>query len=263
MSDARTDAARADTGMGGADNEQHRTIRRIFAVLRVVAGEHGAGLRLTEIAGRAGLHPATTRRTLLGLAEERAVVFDPYSHTWHFGCDFLPAQEETAEARLKQRCAGALQRIARASGDTVFLLTRDGLDTRYIDIARGTFPADPLPLAHAGERRPLGVGAGGVVLLAALPAPERSLAIDTNSARFPSYRTSAAEVGRRLKACLASGFASARDTMVAGLSSVSVPVRNERGSIVAALSLLTTNERMSADHLQRSVEWMQRELERT
>lgn len=232
-----------------AHDHSSQSVRRIFLLLRVIASEGGSGLRLTEISNRAQLHLATTHRLLRALALERAVVYDPYSRLYHIGHDFLQQEEETLDQRVKNHFKVALQRIAEITHDTVFLLTRHGMDALYIHSVRGHFPAGTLPL-DIGGRRPLGVGAGSLVLLASLPAKDLARTIDANEERYLRYGTTAQKVKAMLRAYRRDSYAFASDTVVRGLSAVGVPLHDEQGGIVGAISVLSASERLATEDCQ-------------
>ena len=74
-------------------------------------------------------------------------------------------------------------RIAERTGDTVFLNVRSGPDVLCIDRKEGTFPIKTL-IIEVGNRRPLGVGAGGIALLMPLPDEELERVVSANEARL-------------------------------------------------------------------------------
>lgn len=236
-------------------------IRRVFAILRVVAAEGGNGLRLTEIATRTGLHLATVHRLLRSLGLERAVVYDPFSRLYHIGHDFLQREDETLDQRVRNHFRQVLQRVADLTHDTVFLSTRHGADALYIHSVHGDFPTGTLPL-DVGGRRPLGVGAGSLCLLAALPAKDLARTIELNEERYARYGSDARSVRAMLRAYRRDGFAFDSDTVVRGLSGVGVPIYDENGNVVAAISTLTTNDRLLSDRQHQTVRWIRSEAAR-
>ncbi|MFT3816525.1 MAG: IclR family transcriptional regulator [Rubrivivax sp.] len=246
-------AEKADAADGGSQG-----IRRIFAILRVVAAEHGRGLRLSEIAARAQLHLATTHRLLRSLGTERAVVYDPFSRLYHIGHDFLQQEHETLDQRLRNHFSAAVQRVSDLTHDSVFLSARHGDDALYIHSVHGDFPAGELPL-DVGGRRPLGVGAGSLCLLAALPAREQMRTVEANEERYLRYGSTAHDVRAKLRAYRRDGHAFDGDTVVPGLSGVGVPLYDDQGAVVAAMSLLSTNDRLSPERQQQAVRWMRSE----
>lgn len=240
-----------------------QAVQRTFAVLRAIAAEHGGGLRLSEVAARAGLHVATTQRLLRALAAERAVVHDPYSRLYHLGYDFLQQQEQTLDSRLRQHLHPVLQRLSDLSQDSVFLSTRHDMDAYYIDSVHGRFPGSELPL-DVGARIPLGAGPSGVVLLAALPAREQFRIIEMNEERYPRYvGPSTKEVRAMLRAYRQDGFSYVVDRVVPGLSGLAVAVLDARDAMVGTLCIVTTNERLAEPRRSRILAWMRRELENT
>jgi len=238
-----------------------QSIRRVFAILRVVAAEGGNGLRLSEIASRARLHLATTHRLLRSLAVERAVVYDPFSRMYHIGHDFLQQEHETLDQRVRDHFRPLLQRVSDLTHDTVFLSARHGRDALYIHSAHGEFPPGPLPL-DVGGRRPLGVGAGSLCLLAAMPARELAHTVEANEDRYVRYGSTAHDVRAKLRAYRRDGFAFDSDTVVHGLSSVGVPLYDDQGAVVAAISVLSTNERLPPDRQHQVVRWIRTETAR-
>ena len=238
-----------------------QAVQRTFVVLRAIAAERGGGLRLSDVASRAGLHVATTQRLLRALAAERAVVYDPYSRLYHLGYDFLQQQEETLDSRLRRHLHPVLQRLSDLTHDSVFLSTRHGMDAFYIDSVHGRYPGSALPL-DVGARIPLGAGPSGVVLLAALPAREQFRIIEVNEERYPRYvGPSTKEVRAMLRAYRQDGFAYVVDRVVPGLSGIAVPVHDDRDAMVGTLCIVTTNERLTEPRRSQVLAWMRRELE--
>lgn len=244
-----------------ASDHSSQTVGRIFSVLRVIAAESGAGLRLTEISNRTQLHLATAHRLLRALALERAVVYDPFSHLYHIGHDFLQQQDETLDQRVKNHFKPVLHRVSELTGDTVFLLTRHGLDALYIYSVHGLYPSGPLPL-DIGGRRPLGVGAGSLVLLASSTAKELARTVDANEERYLRYSTTAQKVKSMLRAYRRDSYAFTSDTVVRGLSAVGVPLHDDQGAIVAAISVLSTTERLSTEQQHQTVRCIRSEVAR-
>ena len=69
-------------------------------------------------------------------------------------------------------CRPVLQRLALRAGDTAYLIVRSSDEAVCIDLQEGPSPIRVVTL-QVGSRRPLGVGAGGLAILAALPTAER------------------------------------------------------------------------------------------
>ena len=86
--------------------------------------------------------------------------------------------------------AAALQlaALAESTQDTVYLSERRGLEAICSSRALGDYPIKALTL-DVGIRRPLGIGAGGLAILCALPAAEADEIIEAHAQRYPKLST--------------------------------------------------------------------------
>src|SRR5512139_992341 len=161
-----------------------QSIERALWLLREIAAHNRSGSRLLDLATRTGLQRPTVHRMLKCLATESMVQQDPDSHRYFLGpMVFELGLTATPRFNLREICHPALTRIAEATGDTVFLTQRSGLDSVCIDRHEGTFPIKTFTL-EVGMRRPLGVGTGSLSILAALPEEEFRSIIASNEPRL-------------------------------------------------------------------------------
>ncbi len=157
----------ADTRLTGT-----QSIERALLLLREIAAHNRGGSRLLDLATRTGLQRPTVHRMLKCLAAENMVQQDGDSHRYYLGSMvFELGLTATPRFNLREMCHPALARIAEATGDTVFLTQRSGLDAVCLDRREGTFPIKTFTL-EVGMRRPLGVGTGSLAILSALPEEE-------------------------------------------------------------------------------------------
>ena len=153
--------------VGGA-----QSIRRAMAVLRILAVGQEHGVRLTDIVEETGLNRPTVHRILRVLLEEGAVEQDPQTRKYLIGQEVsLLALARTARTPVRAVAEPYLHHIAEKAGDTVFLTIRSGFDSICVDRRTGNYPVKVLSI-EIGARRPLGLGVGGLVLLAFLPRAE-------------------------------------------------------------------------------------------
>jgi len=160
-------------------------LQRAFAVLRVLADAKGEKLRLTDIAARTGQAQATVHRVLQGLMQEGVVEQPAQSKGYQLSVAFfsLAAAAGTHQSSLRSLYRPALLRLSGMLNDTIFLLVRSGFDAVCVDRVDGAFPVR----SHTGDiggRVPLGMGQGGLVLLASLPEAEREEVIRFNIPRL-------------------------------------------------------------------------------
>jgi hypothetical protein len=128
--------------------------------------------RLADVAEGSGVNKATALRLLESLIDEGFVVRDEATRRYALGDEAL-ALGIAMQGRdhIRDRARPTLLRLAAATGDTLLLSVRSGVESVCVDREFGSYPirANYLDL---GMRRPLGVGAGSLALLAWLPDDE-------------------------------------------------------------------------------------------
>ena len=96
-----------------------------------------------------------------------------------------------------------------------------------------------------GSRRPLGVGAGSLALLAWLPDDEREAALETLSGQLERYpRITPALLRERVAQARERGYAVLLDVVVERMGGIGVAILDAEGRPVAALSIAALNERI-------------------
>jgi len=103
---------------------------------------------------------------------------------------------------------------------------------------------------QVGSRRPLGVGAGGMALLAALPATERDTVLDAIHVQLDSdwgmsreFMMSSIEEAHR------KGYTLIRNRVNAGVSAMGRHFSDATGRPLASLSVAAINERMTPSRI--------------
>ncbi len=147
--------------------------------------------------------------------------------------------------------------VARISGDTVFFTGRAGLDGVCLDRAEGAFPVKVFVL-EIGKRRPLGVGGGGLAILAALDSDESSRILKANAVRleerFPRFKE--ATVKQALTTARRVGYILADVVEVPGIRTLAMAVRMPDTSVVGAISISAMAQRLDNERLGLLVESM-------
>jgi DNA-binding IclR family transcriptional regulator len=226
-----------------------QSIERAFTLLREIAAQNRAGSRLLDLASRTGLQRPTVHRMLKCLAQESMVQQDPDTHRYYLGpMVFELGLTAAPRFNLREICHPALTRIAEATGDTVFLTQRSGLDVVCLDRREGAFPIKTFTL-EVGMRRPLGVGTGSLAILSALPEEEIQAVVTANAARLSGYGLNANTLLAQVKRAQKLGYAMREVPGLAGVRSVGQALRNQVGVAFAALSVSTISSRMSEKRL--------------
>jgi DNA-binding IclR family transcriptional regulator len=145
---------------------------------------------------------------------------------------------------LREICHPALMRIAEATGDTVFLTQRSGLDSVCLDRQEGAFPIKTFTL-EIGMRRPLGVGTGSLAILSALSDEEVRHVIASNTPRLTEYGLTPSSLHAQVKRAQKLGFAVREMPSLAGVRSVGQALHNQSAVPFAALSVSAIASRMS------------------
>src|ERR1700712_310839 len=209
---------RQDSGIGVLD--------KAVGVLHVIA-ESPCGL--AELCERTGLPRATAHRLAAGLEVHRLLARDSEGR-WRLG----PAVSELAthvHDPLLAASATVLPRLREITGESVQLYRREG--TSRICIAAMEPPTGLRDTVLIGARLPMTAGSGAKVLLAYSDDATRKAVLP--GAKF-SDRT-LAEVRRR-------GWAQSAAEREPGVASVSAPVRDRSGTVIAAVSVSGPIDRM-------------------
>jgi IclR family transcriptional regulator, pca regulon regulatory protein len=106
-----------------------------------------------------------------------------------------------------------------------------------------------------GDRLPAHCSASGKMLLASLPEPELAKRLKGASLtrHGPSSKTTAATLKKALVEVRSRGFAMAVDEMEDGTLSIAVPLREQHGRAIAAMSVASHRSRISPAALEKNV----------
>lgn len=226
-----------------------KSVRRAAELIKLLGRRATTGWRLSDLAPAAGLGKATTHRLLAALTDSGLAYRDPETRRYFLGYEIVRLGSLATRFDVAELARPALLRLARETGDTVFLSVREGLDALCLEREVGDYPIKTLTL-DVGDRRPLGVGAGSLALLAFLPEEESAEAIASNAPRLARYPGFAPDALRRLVAeARAQGYAFNDGRIVSAMCAVGVPVLDLRGRVVAAISVAAIRERMTAERI--------------
>jgi DNA-binding IclR family transcriptional regulator len=222
-----------------------QSIRRAIAILRILAVGQEHGVRLTDIVEESGLSRPTAHRILRVLLEEGTVEQDAQTRKYLIGQEVsLLALARTARTPVRAVAEPYLHHIAEKTGDTVFLTIRSGFDSICVDRRTGNYPVKVLSI-EIGARRPLGVGVGGLVLLAFLPRAESAAITRANAQRLAHHGLGTAKLNERVRVTRSKGYAYTEVGVVRGTKALAVPVFAPDGEAVAAISIAAISDRIT------------------
>jgi DNA-binding IclR family transcriptional regulator len=239
----------------------NRALRRGLQVLDAVLSSRREGIRVAELCRACGLQRATVYRLLATLIESGYVA---QRDRWRYGpgprarASLLqpPAADDTA-ARLQP----VLARVSAACGEPSFAIVPEGRLSHCIARQVGTHPVQML-VVEVGRRQPLGVGAAGLALLAALPPAESAALVAANAQALPRYGGMTPE---RLDILVAAtrerGWSVVGNHVIEGTLGVGVAVLGVDGNPVAAVSVAAPQDRMPRQRQQLIVRRMREALD--
>ncbi len=207
-----------DSGIGVLD----KAVGIVQAVAETPCG-------LAELCDRTGLPRATAHRLAAGLESHRLLARDSAGR-WCLG----PAVSELSakvDDPLLAAGAAVLPQLREITGESVQLYRREG--TSRVCVAALEPPAGLRDTVPVGARLPMTAGSGARVLLAFSDSGTQRAVLP--SAVFTERTLS--EVRRR-------GWAQSAAEREAGVASVSAPVRDRGGVVVAAVSVSGPIDRM-------------------
>jgi DNA-binding IclR family transcriptional regulator len=238
-----------------------QTLDRAVAVLQAVAGSRANGLNLSAAVHKTGLTKPTTRRLLLALIDNGLVEQREVDGRYYVGAEIsalgMLASELFCIHRLAAEC---LVDLATRSGESALLSARRGYATVCLAREEGTFPLRSQVL-QPGDRHPLGVGGGGLALLAMLPDLEVDEALARNARWFAeSYQALTPELLRRqVQETRERGYAVNPGLIIKGSWAVGVAIQDPRGGDAAALTLAGVEGRFTEAHVRTLASMLQEE----
>ena len=239
-----------------------QSIQRAIALLRAVAERQGKGAKLTTLARQLGLNVDTARRILKALAEEGLLEYHEAEKSYCLGFELHRLGADAQRFKIREVFHSVLERLARQTEDTAFLVVRSGNDSVVIDRVEGAFPIRTLT-HDIGQRVPLGVGAGSLALLASLPAEECEAVIKANADRYHKPYSQAPDQIRKLsEATRKNGIGMSTRVVMAEAIGVGVAVINHQGRAVAAVSVAAIYQRMHTERRQEIVQLIREEVAR-
>ncbi|MEK1851013.1 MAG: IclR family transcriptional regulator [Phyllobacterium sp.] len=229
------------TGLSGS-----QSVDRALGLLSLVSYFCDQGGALSDIVEQSGLNKPTTRRLLLALIRSGLLEQDPLTRRYYLG------QEAYVLGTLAARRYGLLQ----ISRESLNFLSAKTQDTSFLSIQRdnhavclhreeGTYPIRTHAL-QAGYRHPLGVGAGSLAILAAMPDDDIEAILAANemelSAEFPDL--SPPQIRADIATARENGFALNPGRILANSWGIGLAIRYPDGRPAGALSIAAIDSRM-------------------
>lgn len=257
--------------LNGSRTDLHgsQSVDRALRLLALVGREPAGGLPLSEIVVESGLNKPTARRLLMALMRAGLVEQEPQSRHYCLGEEaFVLGVLAARRHGLLELAMDSLRRLSVVTMDTSFLSVRRENYCVCLHREEGTYPVRTHAL-QMGDQHPLGVGAGSLAILSALPDEEVGRIMAANEAvllelypGFPPDELRAGVVLTRER-----GFSLNPGRLVASSWGVGKAFRYPDGRVAGAFSLAAIDSRMQparqselAAHLTQEVGRMERLL---
>ncbi|MBB3995607.1 DNA-binding IclR family transcriptional regulator [Sulfitobacter undariae] len=226
-----------------------QSVDRALGLLSLIGRNASEGVNLSVIVADTGLSRPTARRLLLALMRARMVEQDAKNRRYFLGQETYVLGVLAAQRfDLMDLTRDSLLRLAELSGDTVFLSVRRDAYSVCLHKEEGTFPIRTNAL-QVGHRHPLGVGAGSLAMLAALPAAERAEVLGRNADvlgdGFPDCTPEA--LAPHIDEAAVRGYALNPGLVLTNSWAVGAAFRTPDGNVAGAISIAAIDSRMGPD----------------
>jgi DNA-binding IclR family transcriptional regulator len=227
-----------------AEKGLYQNIGRATMVLTVLAANSAEGMRLTDVVNVTALGKATVHRVLSGLVAHGLVDQDKTSGRFFLSLKLISwAMAAGDRFGLARLASGSLARLSQRTQDTVYLSLRSGDEAVCIERREGSFPIKTLTL-RVGDRRPLGVGAGSMAMLAFLPDDEIERVMAAQSGEMTRYGIDEMTLRDMIAIARKAGYSLNDERLIPGMSAVGVPIRRPNGQPFAAVSVAAISSRL-------------------
>lgn len=225
-----------------------QSVERALALLSLVGRGGDAGRGLAGLVSETGLSRPTARRLLMALAGAGLIEQDGATRRYHLGPEaFLLGSLAASRHGMLNHAADNLRRLARATGDTAFISVPQGDHILCLHREDGDFPIRTHAL-QKGDRNPLGAGAGGLAVLAAMPKARADAVLARLQDALRQRMGAASDrLGADVDLARERGYAVNPGRVVAGSWGIGVAILWPDGTPAAALSLAAIEARMGSD----------------
>lgn len=198
-----------------------------------------------ELAVELGLAKSTISRLMTTLASEGFVTRVPNSRKYRLGISILALSGIlTSNLEVTKEAAPVVNKLVNDIGETTHLAILDGTDTIYVHKEECTHAVRIL--TYLGKKNPAYCTSSGKVLLAHSDEKTLEKVIERGlEKRARNTITTEEQLRSELKTIKERGYALSRDEILEGVTSIAAPVRDYTGEVVAAITVVGPNQRIS------------------
>jgi DNA-binding IclR family transcriptional regulator len=254
-------ARKAVQAIGGAAAGGAQSIDRAATLLLLVGRAGPFGARLSELVEQCDLAKPTVRRMLLALVRAGLLDQDLETRRYYIGPEiYVLGTLAGIRFGIHPISLRSLVRLSQETGDTAFLSVPRGVYSICVHREEGAYPIR-IHALHAGDRHPLGVGAGSLALLSALPDHEVEEVLAANADiladNYPQHQPKILRA--MVQEARAKGYALNPGMLLPGSWGIGVAIRGEDGQPIGALSIAAIESRLGKDRQQKLAELLTKE----
>jgi len=230
-----------------SSGESSGALRRGLKIVGLLYQRYPESLSIREISQETGLPRPTVYRLLETLTHEGYASSNPQTKTFYFD-GFKPrTPSKSALYKNLEIVISRMKEIAQLTDDAVYLVVRQANNSLCVHREFGNYPIQVNSLA-IGQSQPLGIGSGGLAILAASNDEEVEATLTNNASRFMEYNGISVPIIRQLiRNTRARGYALVGNYAISGVTGVGMAVY-EKGVPIAGLCVSSVTERMSLSH---------------
>ena len=241
-----------------------QAVERALQLLSIVGRGAEKGVALADVVADSGLNKPTARRLLMALMRSRLVEQDELTRRYYLGGElYVLGMLASRRHGLLEMAGESLKRLSGKSSDTSFVSMRRDDYAVCLHREEGTHPVRTHALL-TGDQNPLGVGAGSLAMLAALPDAEVEAVLGriegVIAAQYPGYSPQIIreDVARSREL----GYALNPGRVIANSWGIGMAILLPDGRLAGALSIAAIDSRMGEARQKELVGLLAHEVER-
>ncbi len=205
-------------------------------------------LGVREVARMTGLSTSSAGRILSSLKELGLLVQDHETHKYALAGKVLAwAEVYTATLDIRRLALPFIQELQRMTGETVSLYVLEG--TNRVCVERLESDQNVRVVARIGRNIPLYAGSAGKLFLAYMSDEERETFLNQTELDplTPYTITDTKKLHEEMKIIQTQGYADSHREWTVDASGIAAPIFNQRGKMVAALTVSGPTQRFNPE----------------
>jgi len=209
-------------------------------------------LGVREVARMTGIPSSTVGRVLASLKELGLLVQDMETRQYALAGKVLAwAEVYTNTVDVRRVALPFIYDLQRLTGETISLYILEGMER--VCVERLESEQNVRMVARVGRYLPLHAGSAGKLFLAYMSEEQRELVFETEERKVftPMTITDPEKLREECALILARGYALSHGEWTADASGVAAPIFNQRGQMIAALTISGPTQRFTPDKIEK------------